>query len=154
MSKIFCIGYVFILFTFGLVACDYGKAVPNEQQIRDIAWEALDPYTISHSRDAWEVIEIKKVFGHDISEQFKDEYYYGCMTTTTLVPENQINLSKLYWYVHMEPRPATSLPPKLKEPESTGNPRIIPEPSLSNALFLIDPDDGQVLVRRLGCAVP
>ena len=154
MSRKFCLGCAALLLASGLVACDDGKAVPNEQQIRDIAWDALDPYTLSHNRDAWEVIEIKKVFGNDISGQFTDEYYYGCMTTTTLVPETQISLSKLYWYVHMEPRPATSLPPKLKGPESTGNPRIIPELGLFNALFLIDPDDGQVLVRRLGCAVP
>jgi hypothetical protein len=159
ISRISHIVFVFILFTLGIVACDYNIVdyniiiYPSEQQVENIAWQALNPYTTSHNRDAWEIIEIKKVVGSDIIDQFENQDYYGCNTAANLVSDSGVDPSKVYWFIHMEPRPTTPLPvpSKLWSPTNQG---FLPEPNLYNALFLIDPVSGQVLVRRLGCAIP
>jgi hypothetical protein len=153
MSKLISFSFMVILYSFSLVSCNYEISMLSEQKVRDLAWKALNPYTLSHNRDAWEVIEIRKVFWKDISDQFTSGYYYGCRTKTTQESDRPIDLSKVYWYVHMEPRPVTPLPPRRNEPVGTGNPPIKPEMNIENALFLIDPDNGQIIARRLGCIV-
>ena len=146
--------YVFIFIILALVGCTSVIYYPNEQQVGNIAWQALDPFTLSHNRNDWEIIEIKKVVGSDIIELFNYKGYYGCQTAAYLVPENGVDPNKVYWFVHMEPQKVTPLPSKLKEPIGTGNPQWGPDQGLFNALFLIDPKNGQVLVRRLDCLVP
>jgi hypothetical protein len=153
MVKIIHKEYVSTFITLVLVGCSLVNYHPNEQQVGNIAWQALNPYTSSHNRNAWEIIEIKKVVGSDIIEQFEYNEYYGCKTPATLVPDSGVDPSKVYWFVHMEPRPATPIPIPSKWWSPT-NQGFIPEPGLYNALFLIDPVSGQVLIRRLGCALP
>jgi hypothetical protein len=154
MAKTMRLGFVVIVLALGLVACANEKVAPTEQQVRDLAWQALEPNTASHNRAAWEFIEIKQVVGRDIAGQFTSNYFYGCLQGPTSVPNSQIDPSGVYWYVHMEPRPATPLPPKLKGPVGTGNPPIIPEPFMYKAFFLIDAADGKVVARNLSCLMP
>jgi hypothetical protein len=144
--------FIIIFLIIILVGCTQINYYPNEQQIGNIAWRALDPYTSSHNRKAWEIIEIKKVVGSEIIEQFKYREYYGCITPATQIFDSGIDANKIYWFVHMKPRKVTPLPPELITP-ATVDPLIVPDIVLANALFLIDPGNGQVLVRRLGCNV-
>ena len=109
MARTIYLGYLVIVLTLGLVGCANKKVIPIEQQVRDLAWQALDPNTASHNRAAWGFIEIKQVVGRDISGQFRDEYFYGCLQGPTIVPNSKIDPSGVYWYVHLEPRPATPL---------------------------------------------
>jgi hypothetical protein len=149
---------VIIILILSLVGCTIPKLPPNEQQVRDLAWQEVNPYTLSHNRDSWEIIEIKKVIGRDIVGQFENEhfsggYFYGCWEGPTIIaPNSGIEPFKSYWYVQMEPRPATPLP-QHQTVSSTEIP-IIPEPFMFKALFLIDVTNGRVVARNLYCVTP
>ena len=152
MARTIYLGYLVIVLTLGLVGCANKKVIPIEQQVRDLAWQALEPNTASHNRAAWGFIEIKQVVGRDISGQFRDEYFYGYLQGPTIVPNSKIDPSGVYWYVHLEPRPATPLPQQ-RNMSITEVP-LIPEPFIYKAFFLIDVTDGKVVARNLYCLMP
>jgi len=122
----------------------------GEQQALDAAWAALEPNTSSHSIANWQVIEVRQVAGREVAEQFADTTFYGCPGPKP--PANEaIEPTSDYWYVDMEPRPATSVP--RNRTVSPTEPPAIPEPFTRQALFLIDVADGRVVARKLFCVV-
>jgi hypothetical protein len=143
--------YGIIVLALGLVACGNENVVPSEQQVRDLAWQALEPNTSSHNRDAWEIIEIKKVVGREIASQFEDAKNPDWCPGPAIVTNDIIDPIGIYWYVHLEPRFATSLPPQ--RTMSPTEPALIPEPWISKAIFLIDATYGRMVARILNCVV-
>jgi hypothetical protein len=152
MAKSIHMGYALIILALGSVGCAIVKFPPSEQQVRDLAWQALEPNTSSHDRAAWEVIEIRKVIGRDITMQFTNVNFYGCLEGPTISTNNGIDPSIIYWFVHMEPRRATPLPQQQTVPY-TQIP-FIPEPFIYKALFLIDSTNGKVVARNFFCVMP
>jgi len=125
----------------------------GEQQVLDIAWQALDPNTSSHSRTAWEVIIVKTVTGWEVPDRFKGEPAPGGCAPGPTPPGNaSIALLGNYWYVEMQRRPATPQPQPSGQFSPTAPP-IIPEPFVYQANFLIDANTGQVTARKLFCVI-
>jgi hypothetical protein len=125
----------------------------DEQQILDIAWQALDPNTSSHNRTAWEVIVVKFVAGRDVQDQFEGgPVPGGCAPGPTPPGNASIAPDGSYWYVEMQPRSATPqpLPTELYSP--TAPPRI-PEPFVYQAHFLVDAITGEVVARKIFCVI-
>lgn len=126
-----------------------GQSLTAEQAL-DLVWPALEPNTSSHDRANWEVISVEKVGGRDVAEEFDYEPAPGCPGPEP--PPNQtIEPGKTYWLVFLKPTAATPRP----EPSewSPTAPPLIPEAFLRQAQFLIDPDDGAIVARRLGCVI-
>lgn len=123
----------------------------SEQQIVDIAWDALAPNTSSHSLSNWEVVEVRRVTGQEVAAQFEGKPAPGCWQGPTPPANRKINLSGTYWFVEMKPQPATPLP--REGTISPTAPPAIPEPFLRQALFLINVDGHQITARRLFCVI-
>jgi hypothetical protein len=122
----------------------------NWEQVLDAAWEALEPNTSSHDRANWEVAEVRHVVGREVAEQFEGRPAPGCPGPTP--PANgAISPSGAYWYVHLKRRPATPVPQTGTIPPTA--PPVVPEPFMYQAMFLIDPADGQVVARKLYCVI-
>ena len=143
-----------------LAACSPGapdapplSPTPDEQQVVDIVWQALEPNTSSHSQAAWELVEAKMVEGQDVPDLFEGEPVPGGCAPGPSPPENaEIALSDSYWYVQMRPRAATPKPLPTEQYSPTAPPRV-PEPYLYQAHFLVDARTGQVIARKLFCVI-
>jgi len=150
MANLLRMGLVIVVLALALATC-LGQTGPlSEQQVLDAAWEALEPNTSSHNQANWEVAEVRQVIGREVAEQFEGRPAPGCPGPTP--PANgTISHSGTYWYVQVKRRPATPLP-------QTGTisptaPPAVPEPFMYQAMFLMDPADGQVVARRLYCVI-
>ena len=143
--------HLVVVLALGLVACTGEKVALSETQARDRAWQALEPNTSSHDQANWQFIEVRQVVGHDIADEFEDEPAPGCWQGPTIAPNAEVDPSGAYWYVHLEPRPATAVPPQ--RTVSPTEPPHVPEPFMLRASFLLDPTDGQVLARKLYCVI-
>jgi hypothetical protein len=124
----------------------------NEEQVIEIAWQAVEPNTHSHKQTSWEITIVQIVTGREVQDQFTgDPLSYGCPGPTP--PDNaSIAPGGTYWFVEMQPIPATPQP----EPESQFSPTappIIPEPFMKKAQFLIDAITGEVIARKLDCVI-
>jgi len=133
-----------------LTACS-GKATPlPEAQVLSRVWQALEPNTSSHNQANWEVVESRSVSGREVSERFAGEPDPGCVPGPTPPPNRPVSLNTTYWYVQMRPRPATPLPGTPLSP--TAPPRV-PEATVVQADFLVDPDTGDIVARKFGCVI-
>ncbi len=121
----------------------------TEQQVADIAWQALAPNTASGDRANWQAVEARQVKGRDVAEKFAGEAWLGCWKGPTPVPNGEIRSGADYWYVELMPQPATPLPAATISPTA---PPLIPEPFLRQAFFLLD-SEGQVVARKLYCVI-
>jgi len=152
-SKIVCV-FLCIL----VVACagEQGQSggqqeMIGEQQAIDRAWEAFEPNTSSHKRANWQVIQVQQVSGQDVGEQFAGEPAPGCWVGPTPPPNEGIDSSRTYWYVHMRARSVT--PPSSTRTVSPTAPPAIPEAFVREAWFLLDRSDGQVMARKIYCVI-
>jgi hypothetical protein len=159
MTKVLRMRLVIVVLALALAACSGETGLlgeqqvldaASEQQVRDTAWEALEPNTSSHNRVNWEFAEVRQVVGREVAEQFEGKPAPGCPGPTP--PANgAIRPSGAYWYAHLKRRPATPLPQK--GTVSPTAPPVVPEPFMYQALFLIDATDGQVVARKLYCVI-
>jgi hypothetical protein len=125
----------------------------NEQQVIGIAWQALEPNTSSHNQNAWESVVAQSLIGRDIQDKFEGEPIPGHCAPGPTPPDNaKITPDAAYWYVQMQPRPATPgpLPTNLQSPTAPPN---VPEPFVYKADFLIDAGTGQIVARKLYCVI-
>jgi hypothetical protein len=122
----------------------------SEEEVRALAWQALEPNTSSHDLANWDVLEVRQVTGQEVAGEFEGDPAYGCPGPTP-VPNAAIAASPTYWYVQFQKRPAT--PPAGATPLSPTAPPNVPEPFLYQARFLLDPDSGQVVARMLLCVI-
>jgi len=113
-----------------------------------LAWAALEPNSASHDRANWAVVEARQVLGKSVAEQFEGWVFYGNCGGPEPPPNRQIEPWKQYWYVVMEPQPATPGGPSL----SPTAPPLVPEPFMVRAAFLFD-KYGELIARVLACVV-
>lgn len=141
---------VFLILAFP--ACSGNPTPLPEAQLLDGVWQALEPYTTSHDRANWEVIESRSVFGREVSERFQEDgpdlYCLGLGPTPP--PNQRFSPDATYWYVLMQRRPATPLPGLRLSPTA---PPSIPEPHLYQGYFLVDPTTGEIVGRMFTCTV-
>ena len=134
-------------------ACSTNVAPLGEQQVIDIAWEALEPNTSSHDRAAWELIGADLVAGREVRDLFEGEPVPGRCAPGPAPPANaRIARDGSYWHVRMEPRTATPRP-RPTEYYSPTAPPSVPEPFVYEANILIEAGTGQVVARRLYCVI-
>ena len=150
MVRVLCLGYVVAVLAVGLVACASETVTLSEPQVRDLAWQSLEPNTSSHNQANWEFIEVKQVIGREVAEQFEGEPAPGCWQGPPAVPNEKVNPSGTYWYVHLKPRQVTPLPEPTISPTAPPN---VPEPFMHQAFFLLDAADGRVVARKISCVI-
>lgn len=145
------------LFWIGLIAalsaCAPKASPPNEQQVLEVVWQALEPNTSSHSQAAWELVDARTVTGQEVLDLFEGEPVPGSCAPGPYPPDNAaIALNGSYWYVQMRPRTATpqTLPTEQFSPTA---PPLVPEPFLYQAHFLVDARTGEVVARKLYCVI-
>jgi hypothetical protein len=136
-----------------LAACGDGTGVPglpvlDRDKASDIAWEALEPNTASHDRANWAVVEKRRASGRSVAEEFEGWGFDGSCWGPAPPPNGEIEPAETYWYVKMQPQPATPNRPTI----SPTAPPSVPEPFMAWAIFLID-DNGQVIARVLACVI-
>jgi hypothetical protein len=123
----------------------------SQEQILENAWTSLEPNTSSHTRENWEAVQVRKVAGQEVAEEFEGDPSAGCWMGPTPVPNVAIDASQTYWYVKMAPKSATPVPQE--RTISPTEPPAIPEPFLYQAHFLLDLDSGRVVARKLMCVI-
>jgi len=148
---------VYIVLLSLLVACGRATATATPEagpprlhwtQAEDLAWQALEPNTASHDRANWEVVEVREALGSSVTDEFEGWVFYGAYGGPAPSPNSPIGPSETYWYVVMEPQPATPSGPSL----SPTAPPLVPEPFIARAAFLLD-EYGRVIARALTCIV-
>lgn len=122
----------------------------SQEQVRELAWQALDPNTSSHDPANWDVIDLRQVEGREIAKEFEGQPATGCPGPTPL-PNAPVDAIESYWLVQFQKRPVS--PPTDATPLSVTAPPNVPEPFMYQAFFLIDPGSGQVVARRLICVI-
>jgi hypothetical protein len=132
-------------------ACTSGADSLGEQQAVDAAWHALEPNTSSHERANWAVVQARQVAGREVAAFFEGEPAPGCWMGPQPQLNAEIRAAEGYWYIEMQPRPATP-DPQRSDPSPTAPPAI-PEPFLRGALLLVDAQDGQIVARKLFCVI-
>jgi hypothetical protein len=144
------LGPLLVITALVLTACCTGfpEPVVDEEQVKEIAWEELEPYTSSHDRANWQAVDVRLVEGREVAETFEREQP-RCVHPTPQ-PNERSRPSDQYWYVEMVPKPATPLPTPEISPTA---PPLIPEPFVRGAFFLIDLVDGHVVARYLYCVI-
>ena len=137
-----------ILLSSLLAACVERSADLGQQEALKIAWTDLEPHTATHDRDVWEIHAANKVYGKDVVNEFSSVRKMACPGPG--LPENSpIKISSEYWYIKVVPHPEV-----FRKEEGTSSPamvRLIPEPHIAEAAFLIDLYGGDVIARRLVC---
>ena len=138
-----------IILTDLLAGCVKHNKTLGQQDAIEVAWKALDPHTISHNRQDWEIHEASIVYGKDIVRVFTNNHTIKECPGPG-IPENQpIKNSSQYWYIRVLPHPEVNRP--LPSPNSATLVPIIPEPSYLEAAFLIDIYDGDIVAQNLIC---
>jgi hypothetical protein len=132
-----------------LSACIEQTRALRQQDAIETAWKTLDPNTISHNREDWEIHEAAIVYGKDVVKVFSNGHTIKACPGPA-VPENlPIKTSSQYWYIMVVPHPQAMRP--LPPPNSATVMPTIPEPNFKEAAFLIDIYDGDVVARKLIC---
>jgi hypothetical protein len=130
------------------VACSNQNQHLGQQQALEIAWKALDPHTLSHDAESWEVEESRKVVGGEVVNEFSIPTKENCPGPR--YPENQpIKVASEYWYIKVLPHPQVWRPQK--DTAAASSMPIVPEPNIQSAIFLIDMYNGEVVARKLNC---
>jgi hypothetical protein len=146
----FCLLIGFLV--LALSACSSSGDTADNSELIDIVWIALEPNTSSHDLANWEAIDIKKVKGEEVIEQFEGDPAPGCWKGPPPPENGTIDSLQTYWYVQMKPQPATPIPPKEGEYSPTAPP-LIPEPHTRGATFLLDMDSLEIVARKLACVI-
>ena len=135
-----------------IAACSPQVDSLNEQQVGEIAWQALEPNTSSHNLAAWEIVDARIVTGQDVQDQFEGEPVPGRCAPGPQPPANAtIDRDGSYWYVQLKPRFATPGPVPTEQFSPTAPPSI-PEPFIHEANFLVDAA-GQIIARKISCVI-
>jgi hypothetical protein len=146
--KLASIVFLLLMFTTLQAACTIQKQHLGQQQALEIAWKALEPNSLSHDAESWEINEARKVTGGQVVKEFSMPSRENCPGPK--LPDNQpIKVSSEYWYIKVLPHPQVWRPQK-----DTAAPRslpITPEPNIKSAIFLIDMYSGEVVARKLLC---
>jgi hypothetical protein len=150
VEKGLALGTVIVLLLAGLAACG-GSFSLSEAEAVDAAWQALEPNTSSHDRANWEVGDVRQVRGEDVAIDFEGGPAPGCWQGPTPPANESIRDAQNYWYVQMQPRPATPVPQQ-GEISPTAPPNV-PEAFMYRALFLFDAGDGHLVARKLYCVI-
>jgi hypothetical protein len=130
------------------VACTNQYQHLGQQQALQIAWKALNPNTLSHDIDSWEINEARRVVGGEVVKEFSTPTRENCPGPKP--PENQpIKISSEYWYIKVLPHPQVWRPQK--DTAAPSSILIVPEPNIKSAIFLIDIYSGEVIARKLTC---
>jgi hypothetical protein len=138
--------------TMALTACSVTAPALTETQVAALAWQALDARTSSHSLSNWEVLELRRVTGQEITATFEGKPDAGCGLGAPAPANGAIASQDTYWYIHLAPRPATPLP-QVATPLSPTAPPSVPEPFMYQAHFLINLKTGEVVARKLYCVI-
>lgn len=152
-----------LLYTAGLLlalaACAPRPTRLGQDQVRDIAWRALEPNTATQSRSNWELRQAQKVNGREVVDQFTAFGTRKC--PGPIPPENlAIRASGEYWYIQAVPKnraadsgnePDNAALMNSATPDGATPGATEPEPILQEATFLIDPFSGQVVARKFYC---
>jgi hypothetical protein len=150
MANVVRLWLAIVLLAFALAACSGQAVLPTEGQVLDVAWQALEPNTSSHSRANWQVAEVRQVAGREVAEQFEGEPAPACPGPKP--PANgAVRRSGIYWYVELKPRLVTPVPQE--GTVSPTAPPAIPESFTRRALFLVDAAGGRVVARKLYCVI-
>jgi hypothetical protein len=137
-----------LLIASAVAACSNQNQHLGQQQALNIAWKALDPNTLSHDMESWEINEARKVVGGEIVSEFSMPTKENCPGPRP--PDNQpIKVSTEYWYIKVLPHPQVWRPQK--DTAAPSSIPIVPEPNIRSAIFLIDIYDGEVVARKLSC---
>lgn len=120
----------------------------RQDQIIDITWEDLQPFTSSQERDNWEVKHAERVYGRTVVDQFSGLGISNCPGPS--MPENRaIRSGSEYWFVRVAPVKQSELETASARPPTMM--AVTPEPLFFEALFLIDPISGEVVARKYTC---
>jgi hypothetical protein len=129
-------------------ACSGQNQHLGQQQALEIAWKALNPNTLSHDSESWEISEAKKVVGGEVVGEFSMPNRENCPGPKP--PDNQpIKVSSDYWYIKVLPHPQVYRPQT--DTAAPSSMPIVPEPNIKAAVFLIDMYNGEVIARKLTC---
>jgi hypothetical protein len=141
---------ILVLLLAGLLtACVEQSRALRQQDAIELAWKTLDPNTISHNREDWEIHEAAMVYGKDVVNVFANGHTIKECPGPE-IPENlPIKTSSQYWYILVVPHPQAMRP--LPAPNSATLAPTVPEPNFQEAAFLIDIYDGNVVARKLIC---
>jgi len=149
-TQLICLALVL---TSEVTPVNYEVSPFSQQQIVDIAWQALEPNTSSHDQAAWEVVDVRVTTGLEVYDLFEGEAVPGGCAPGPKPPDNAaITLEGSYWYVEMKPRYATPQPRPTEQYSPTAPP-LVPEPFLYQARFLIDASTGQVVAQKVNCII-
>jgi hypothetical protein len=148
MKNIFFIATLILLVSSSLFGCQVSSTPLRQQEALDIAWETLEPNTVSHNRDYWEIHDARKVYGKDVVKEFTARHPVRCPGPN--LPENMpIKISSQYWYIKVAPHPEVRVKTQVaNEPKYI---QVVPEPDIVDATFLIDIYNGDVIARTLTC---
>jgi hypothetical protein len=139
-------------FILALTACSVTAPALTEAQAAALAWQALDARTSSHSLSNWEVLELRRVTGQEITATFAGKPDAGCALGPPAPDNGTIARQDTYWYIQMAPRPATPMPQAAKNFSPTAPPSV-PEPFMYQAHFLINLTSGEIVARKLYCVI-
>jgi hypothetical protein len=130
-----------------------GPSTGGEQaDLVNAAWSELGPKTSSENIQNWDVEALRRVKGREVADQFQGEIAPGCWKGPTPQPNAAIRPGTDYWFLHMQPKPATAQPwPYEGTPPATAPPGI-PEPFLRDAMFLFDLK-GHIVARKYMCVI-
>ncbi len=131
-----------------LASCIENPKNISQQEALEIVWQTLEPNTISHNREDWEIHIADRVYGKDVVSEFAAIHRMNCPGPS--IPENKpIKITAKYWYIKVLPHPEALRPQK-----GTSSPDlvpVVPEPNINEAVFLIDMYSGEVIARKIIC---
>jgi len=137
-----------IFVTPNLAGCIENEKSINQQEALEFVWQALDPNTMSHNREDWEIHAADRVYGKDVVSEFAAIHRVNCPGPS--IPENKpIKITAEYWYIKVVPHPEA-----LRRQQGTSSPElvpVVPEPNIEEAVFLIDLFNGDVIARKILC---
>jgi len=140
--------FILLITTILQAACIDQPQRLGQQKALEIAWQALNPNTVSHDAESWEINEARKVQGGEVVSEFAMPGRDNCPGPKS--PDNQpIKVSSEYWFIKVQPHPQVFRPQK--DTAAPNSAPIIPEPHIQTALFLIDMYSGEVVARKLTC---
>jgi hypothetical protein len=146
-KKLFLSLSILLLLGGSLAACVDRPKRMSQEQILDILWDDFRPNTSSQNRSNWDNTQLSLVSGREVVNEFSAVPISQCPGPA--LPENKaIRASSQYWFVKVAPKEfsqtaAASAP--------TADEKIIPEPLIQHASYLIDAITGDIIARRFFC---
>jgi hypothetical protein len=146
-KKLFLTLSIVALLGGALAACGERPKRLSQEQVLDILWDDFRPNTSSQNRSNWDNTQFSLVSGREAVSEFSTVPISQCPGPA--LPENKaIRASSQYWFIKVAPKEfsqtaAASAP--------TADERIIPEPLIQQASYLIDSITGEIVARRFFC---